>query len=126
MRPARPQKLALIGLHVDNMIIMTNLSLPPATPMRRASRPKTSNSHWVLADAKAKFSQLVRQVRSEGPQHVTVHGRDEVVVIAVEEFRRLKGASSGQALVDALQASPHRGIDIASKSSPMPVRNVKL
>ncbi len=112
------------------MVIMTNLSLPPATPTRRASRTNTSENHWVLADAKAKFSQLVRQVRSEGPQHVTVHGRDEVVVIAAEEFRRLKGTSSGQALVDALHASPHRGIDIAPKrsssGSPMPVRDVKL
>jgi len=26
--------------------------------------------------------------RSVGPQHVTVHGRDEVVVVAAEEFRR--------------------------------------
>ena len=37
-------------------------------------------------------------LRSEGPQHVTVHGRDEVVVIAAEEFRRLKGDLTGQAL----------------------------
>jgi len=33
---------------------------------------------------------------------VTVHGRDEVVVIAVEEFRRLKGAKTGQALIKAI------------------------
>jgi len=43
---------------------------------------------WKLQDAKARFSELVRRVRSEGPQHVTVHGRDEVVVISAEEFRR--------------------------------------
>jgi hypothetical protein len=28
-----------------------------------------------LQDAKARFSELVRKVRSDGPQHVTVHGR---------------------------------------------------
>jgi prevent-host-death family protein len=44
-----------------------------------------------LQNAKARFSELVRKVRSEGPQHVAVYGRDEVVVIAAEEFRRLKG-----------------------------------
>jgi prevent-host-death family protein len=43
-----------------------------------------------LQDAKARFSELVRRVRSEGPQHVTVHGRDAVVVISAEEFRRLR------------------------------------
>lgn len=105
---------------------MTNLSPPSATLTGRASRPNTAANHWVLADAKAHFSQLVRQVRSEGPQHVTVHGRDEVVVIAAEEFRRLKGACSGRALVDALGASPHRGIDITPKRSAMPVRSVNL
>jgi prevent-host-death family protein len=58
-----------------------------------------------LQDAKARFSELVRRVRSEGPQHVTVHGRDEVVVIAAEDFRRLKGDLTGEALVAAMQAS---------------------
>jgi len=57
---------------------------------------------------------------------VTVHGRDEVVVIAAEEFRRLKGDLTGQALVAAMQASPHRDIDIEPKRAPMPVREVSL
>jgi hypothetical protein len=69
---------------------------------------------------------LVRKVRSEGPQHVTVHGRDEVVVIAAEEFRRLTGEKSGQALIQAIQASPHREIDIAHERHVMPVRSVAL
>jgi len=65
-------------------------------------------------------------VRSEGPQHVTVHGRGEVVVIAAEEFRRLKGDLTGQALVAAMQASPHRDIEIEPKRARMPVRDVVL
>jgi prevent-host-death family protein len=80
----------------------------------------------VLQDAKARFSELVRKVRSEGPQHVTVHGRDEVVVIAAEEFRRLKGEHSGQALINAVQASPHREIKLAPERHLMPVRSVAL
>ena len=82
--------------------------------------------YWVLQDAKARFSELVRKVRSEGPQHVTVHGRDEVVVIAAEEFRRLKGTQTGQALIDAIQASPCREIDIEPKRAPLPVRDISL
>ncbi len=80
--------------------------------------------HWVLQDAKARFSELVRRVRSEGPQHVTVHGRDEVVVIAAEEFRRLRGDPSGLSLVEAMQSSPHRDIELAVPRAPMPVRDV--
>ena len=81
---------------------------------------------WPLQDAKARFSELVRRVRSEGPQHVTVHGRDEVVVVAAEEFRRLKGDRTGKALIVALQASPYRDIDIEPRRIRLPVRDVKL
>jgi len=84
------------------------------------------SGYWLLQDAKARFSELVRKVRSEGPQHVTVHGRDEVVVIAAEEFQRLKGAVTGKALIDAMQASPHREIVIEPQRGPMPVREVIL
>ncbi len=95
----------------------------PAKPRRtRDLRP----GRWLLQDAKARFSELVRRVRSEGPQHVTVHGRDEVVVISAEEFRRLKGDLTGEALIAAMQASPHREIDIEPKRAPMPVRKVAL
>lgn len=91
------------------------LNSPPAKPRR-----------WPLHDAKARFSELVRRVRSEGPQHVTVHGRDEVVVLSAEEFRRLKGDLTGEALIVAMQASPHRDIDIETKRAPLPVRDVLL
>ncbi len=79
-----------------------------------------------MQDAKARFSELVRRVRSEGPQHVTVHGREAVVVIGAEEFRRLKGDLTGQVLVAAMQASPHRDIDIEPRRARMPVREVAL
>jgi prevent-host-death family protein len=93
-------------------------------PRRRRRYPRAG--HWLLQDAKARFSELVRRVRSEGPQHVTVHGRDEVVVISAEEFRRLKGDLTGEALIVAMQASPHRDIEIDPKRMPMPVREVSL
>jgi len=79
-----------------------------------------------LHDAKARFSELVRRVRSEGPQHVTVHGREEVVVVSAAEFRRLKGGVTGQALIEALQSSPNREIGIEPKRGPLPVRDVSL
>lgn len=88
--------------------------------------PPSRSRHWVLQDAKARFSELVRRVHSEGPQHVTVHGRDEVVVITVDEFRRLRGERTGQALIDVMQASPWRDVELEVSRSPMPVRDVDL
>jgi prevent-host-death family protein len=88
--------------------------------------PTARTDHWPLQDAKARFSELVRKVRSDGPQHVTVHGRDEVVVIAAEEFRRLKGGVTGKALVDVMRASPHRDIEIEASRGSLPIRDVSL
>lgn len=97
-----------------------------AKPAKRRGRGRRRLGHWLLQDAKARFSELVRRVRSEGPQHVTVHGRNEVVVIAAEDFRRLKGDLTGQALVAVMQASPHRDIDIEPRRARMPVRELAL
>jgi prevent-host-death family protein len=98
---------------------MTRTTKPSSPPTRRPGR-------WPLQDAKARFSELVRRVRSEGPQHVTVRGRDEVVVIAAEEFRRLKGEGSGDALIAAMQALPHQDVDFGSTSDRPPVRDIDL
>jgi prevent-host-death family protein len=96
-----------------------------ATKTRRRTRIVKSG-RWLLQDAKARFSELVRRVHSDGPQHVTVHGRDEVVIISADEFRRLKGDLTGEALIAAMQASPHRDIDIEPRRTQMPVREVSL
>ncbi|MEA1650913.1 type II toxin-antitoxin system Phd/YefM family antitoxin [Nitrospirillum sp. BR 11164] len=94
--------------------------------MRKPREMSRSDDRWPLQDAKARFSELVRRVKSDGPQHVTVHGRDEVVVVSAEEFRRLKGELSGQALVDVLQACPYPDIEFNVERMAMPVRDVVL
>ena len=81
---------------------------------------------WQLQEAKAKFSELVRRAKEEGPQHVTIHGRDEVVIIAADDFRRLAGERSGQALVDAMRIAPHPSARIDPRRSRMPVRDVDV
>jgi prevent-host-death family protein len=116
-------KSAAVWAILVSMVRIVKSSPKPAKPRRRA-RPKSGQ--WLLQDAKARFSELVRRVRSEGPQRVTVHGRDEVVVISAEEFRRLKGDPTGEALIAAIQASPYRDIDLEPERMPMPVREVIL
>ncbi len=94
--------------------------------VKSSSKPPRRLGRWLLQDAKARFSELVRRVHSEGPQHVTVHGRDEVVVISAEEFRRLKGDRTGHALIAAMQASPCKEIDVEPERYRMPVREIDL
>jgi prevent-host-death family protein len=59
---------------------------------------------WQLQDAKAKFSQLVQKAIDEGPQTVTRHGKDVVVVVAAEEFRKL--SARRPSLLEVLMSGP--------------------
>jgi prevent-host-death family protein len=105
----------------DNLVSMTRKASGSAI-----LAPVPSRSRWRLQDAKARFSELVRKAHSYGPQHVTLHGRDAVVVVDADEFNRLKGARSGELLIEALQSSPHRQVEIEARRAAMPVRTVKL
>lgn len=42
---------------------------------------------WQLQDAKQRFSELVRLTLEEGPQVVTRHGHEVVVVVPAETWR---------------------------------------
>jgi prevent-host-death family protein len=98
-----------------------------ASPVNSTDQlPTRLPNRWPLQNAKARFSELVRRVKSDGPQHVTIHGHDEVVVISSEDFLRLNGKQTGQDLIDALQSSPHKDIDIEPQSAQMSVRDVVL
>ncbi|CAN5750047.1 hypothetical protein BH24ACT22_BH24ACT22_10040 [soil metagenome] len=46
---------------------------------------------WQLQEAKQKFSELVRRTVEDGPQTVTRHGEEVVVIIPAEEYRKLIG-----------------------------------
>lgn len=48
---------------------------------------------WQLQDAKQRFSELVRRAEREGPQVVTRHGEEVVVVVPAEEYRRMSGGA---------------------------------
>lgn len=93
--------------------------------MRRLKHESTPN-FWHLQTAKARFSEVVKRAKAVGPQHVTVYGRDEVVVISTEDFRRLTGEVTGEALINAIQSSPYREVDIEPPRLAMPVRKVEL
>lgn len=48
------------------------------------------NPSWQLQEAKNRFSEVVDEALTNGPQTVTRHGREVVVVLSVEEYRRMK------------------------------------
>lgn len=73
-------------------------------------QPKTTrraNATWQLQTAKARFSELFRLALSQGPQWVTRHGKESVVVVPAEQFRQLTARSrQPRSLVKFFAESP--------------------
>jgi len=56
---------------------------------------------WQLQDAKARFSKVVDDAASKGPQIVTRRGVDAAVVVSIEDWRALH-AGQGSTWKDVL------------------------
>ena len=65
---------------------------------------------WQLQEAKNRLSEVIRQALSEGPQVITRHGEDMVMVIAVKEFERLLGPKD--TLLQFFRRSPLGGMKL--------------
>ncbi len=65
---------------------------------------------WTVAEAKARFSELLAEARKGEPQTITRHGRTEAVVVSAEEWER-KSRRSGS-LARFFAASPLPGSDL--------------
>jgi len=89
------------------------------------SRPRSGN-RWRLQDAKARLSEVVRQARERGPQRVTLHGRDAVVVVRADEFDRMQRPVSGRDLVATLAASPLAEVSFDALTVKSPVGDMDL
>ena len=83
--------------------------------------------NWQLQEAKARFSELVRRAREQGPQHVSVRGEPSVVVVSEEEFARL--TSRRPSLVDHILNGadwPDDVVDAVNERSPDSGRDIEL
>jgi prevent-host-death family protein len=73
---------------------------------------------WTLAEAKNKFSEVVKRALSEGPQRVQRRGADAVVVVAQHDYERLTGKRPD--FKKALMGGPDLDdLDLMRDSTPM-------
>lgn len=70
---------------------------------------------WTVAQAKAKFSEVVDKARISGPQTVTKNGRAAVVVVSVEEWERKTQRKGSLANFFANSPLPDSGLDLSRK-----------
>ncbi len=79
---------------------------------------------WQLQDAKNKFSNLVDRAHQEGPQIVTKHGEESVVVLAIEDYKKLNRVKSG--LVSFFKKSPLSGLNLDLSRDKSRSRDIEL
>lgn len=75
---------------------------------------------WKLIEAKNRFSEVVRKASEEGPQTITKHGKDSVIVISAEEYRKLEQPKTS--LVEFFQSSPLSEIEMNLTRDKSPAR----
>ena len=91
-----------------------------------AGRSASGAGRWRLQDAKARFSEVVREAQQRGPQRVTLHGKDTVVIVGADEFDRLQRPLTGRDILNALAGSPLADVPFERLSVKSKVRDVKL
>jgi len=88
------------------------IAAPTATQIATLNR-------WKLEDAKARLSEVVRLAASDGPQLVTVRGKEAAVILAPETYRRLLPAQEDSvSLFDFLQGLSLSEIDTERELDP--------
>ena len=100
--------------------------MPAAKKRSVNSRSGSQAGRWRLQDAKARFSEVVREAQQRGPQRVTLHGTDAVVIVGADEFDRLQRPVTGSDIVAALAASPLKDVKFDRLTVKSRVRTIKL
>ena len=89
------------------------MGITKAKSARQRSLGTKSRASWQLQTAKARFSELFRRARSEGPQVITRQGKDAVVMLSDDEYRQLVGkANQPKNLVEFFRTSPLVGVEL--------------
>ena len=75
---------------------------------------------WQLQEAKNKFSQVVKDAVSSGPQIITKHGAEVAVVLSYEEYKQMIAARGK--LSDFFRKSPLAEVELDLSRDTSPVR----
>ena len=68
---------------------------------------------WTIAEAKAKFSEVIDRAKTIGPQTITKHGHTAVVVVSAEEWQRKTRRKGNLATFFAESPLPGSDLDLS-------------
>ncbi len=68
---------------------------------------------WQMQTARARFSEVFRRARQDGPQRVTRHGKEAVIILSEERYEKLRATRRPKSgLATLLGDSPLCGLDL--------------
>jgi antitoxin Phd len=70
--------------------------------------------NWQMQQAKARFSELITKVETEGPQEITKRGKPVVIIISFDDFEKLQ-AKPKPSFVEFMRNSPLVGVKLDLK-----------
>jgi prevent-host-death family protein len=83
------------------------------TKKARVGASAAPTTRWQLHTAKARFSELFRRARTEGPQWITKQDKEAVVMLPAEDFEALTArAKQPKSFMQFLAESPLVGSGI--------------
>ena len=88
---------------------------------------KALGTPWQIQTAKARFSEVFRRTRSEGPQLITRQGKEGVVMISDEQYDRLVSRShQPKSIVQFFRESPLVGVELNLERDQDEGRDIEL
>lgn len=92
--------------------------------MKTATQIQTE---WQVQTAKARFSEVFRKARTEGPQRITRQGKEAVVMLPEEQYKQLVGEGAPQkSLAQFLRESPLMGVKLDLRRNKSRSRDIQL
>ena len=85
-------------------------------------------ANWAVAEAKAKFSELIETARAQGAQEITRNGKLVGMLVSPEEWKRAKHtpAQNARTMSDFFKNSPLVGSGLDLRRSRTKARKVEL
>jgi antitoxin Phd len=94
------------------------VSVPKERKPKRGKTRHPAAATWQLQAAKAQFSEVIRRAITDGPQVITKQGKEEVIILPIEQYKKLTERSKQpQSLVRFFAESPlvEAGLDLERK-----------
>jgi prevent-host-death family protein len=83
------------------------VSVPKERKPKRSKTRHPAAATWQLQAAKAQFSEVIRRALTNGPQVITKQGKEEVVILPIEQYKKLTERSKQpDSLVQFFAESP--------------------